>query len=198
VDSSVHLAARTLMKWLPLRKSLGEPLAVTMAGIKLGNRLLLVGAGDPVLIAGLASKTGLTGRACAVDASEAVSARAADVVAREGALIETLTAPFTHVPLESETFDVAVVRDVLGGLQPADRTACVREVHRVLRPGGRCLIIDTAPSGLSALLRRTPEGMNYGAHGGPALVLESAGFRAVRTLAQSDGLLFAEGIKANT
>ena len=185
------------MKWLPLRKSSGEPLAVTMAGIKLGNRLLLVGSSDPVLIAGLAVKTGLTGRACAVDASGAVSAHAAEIAEREGALIETITAPFTKLPLDAESFDVAVVRDVLAAMDAAGRAACLTEVHRVLRPGGRCLVIDSAPSGLAALLRRAPGGADYGAHDGPAHALESGGFRAVRTLAQSDGLLFAEGIKAN-
>jgi ubiquinone/menaquinone biosynthesis C-methylase UbiE len=186
-----------LMKWLPMRSSSGESLAVTMAGIKLGNRLLLVGAGDPALIAGLAVKTGLTGRACAVDANERVSAQAAEAVAREGALIETLTSPFTSLPLDAEAFDVAVVRDVLARLNPGERTACVTEVHRVLRPGGRCLVIDTAPGGLAGLLRRSAGGGDYGAQGGPAQALESGGFRAVRTLAQREGLLFAEGIKAN-
>ncbi|MEP6915237.1 MAG: methyltransferase domain-containing protein [Acidobacteriota bacterium] len=185
------------MKWLPLRKSSGEPLAVTMAGIKLGNRLLLVGASDPVLIAGLAVKTGLTGRACVVDADDTVLTNAAAIVAREGALIETLAAPYISLPFEAEAFDVAVVRDVLAGLESYVRTACLAEVHRVLRPGGRCLVVDTAPTGLAALLRRTPADADYGTHDGPARTLESGGFRAVRTLAQSEGLLFAEGIKAN-
>jgi ubiquinone/menaquinone biosynthesis C-methylase UbiE len=186
------------MKWLPLRKTSGEPLAVTMAGIKLGNRLLLVGASDPVLIAGLAIKTGLTGRACAVDADETELTSAAATVAREGALIETLATPsFMSLPFEAEAFDVAVVRDVLAGLEPHARPACLAEVHRVLRPGGRCLVVDTAPTGLAALLRRPAGDADYRAHDGPARALESGGFRAVRTLAQSEGLLFAEGIKAN-
>ncbi|MBW8713960.1 MAG: NAD(P)-dependent alcohol dehydrogenase, partial [Acidobacteria bacterium] len=45
-----------------------EPLAITMTGVKLGDRLLVIGAGDPRLIAALATKSGLTGRASVVDA----------------------------------------------------------------------------------------------------------------------------------
>ena len=89
-----------------------ESLAVSMAGIKLGDRLLVVGCGDPVLLARLGDKTGLTGRAFGVDEREAVVATAANVATREGALVETATAPWTSLPIENGSFDVAVVRDV--------------------------------------------------------------------------------------
>src|SRR5438034_7727115 len=98
------------MKWWPLRKSTGESLAVSMAGVKLGDRLLVVGCGDPVLLAQLAAKTGLTGRAFAVDEREAVVATAADVAVREGVLVETSTAQWTSLPVERDGFDVAVIR----------------------------------------------------------------------------------------
>jgi hypothetical protein len=44
------------MPWWLLRKQTGEwqaPLAVSMAGIKLGDRLLVIGCTDPKLIAQL-------------------------------------------------------------------------------------------------------------------------------------------------
>ena len=88
------------MKLFPLRKPSGESLAVSMAGIKLGDRLLVVGCADPVLIARLAVKTGLTGRAFAADEQEKAVAAAEEIAAREGALIETSTAPWTALPLE--------------------------------------------------------------------------------------------------
>ena len=67
------------MRWLPLRRSTEEMLAVSMAGIKLGDRLLVVGCADPILIARLAVKTGLTGRALAVDEQEKVVTAAAEI-----------------------------------------------------------------------------------------------------------------------
>jgi ubiquinone/menaquinone biosynthesis C-methylase UbiE len=178
------------MKWFPLRKASGESLAVSMAGIKLGDRLLILGCSDPRLIARLAVKTGLTGSAYAVDEDETATANAADVAGREGALIESATAPWTSLPMESGTFDVAVIRDVLPALAADRRVGFAREVLRILRPGGRALVIDSA----RAAFARKPD---YAAQGGGAGVLESQGFRAARVLAERDGLVFAEAIKAN-
>ena len=49
------------------RKSALESLPVAMSGVKLADRLLVIGASDPALAAALAAKVGLTGRACVVD-----------------------------------------------------------------------------------------------------------------------------------
>ena len=189
------------MKLFNIFKRSGESLAVSMASIKLGDRLLVLGCGDPVRIAQLAVKTGLTGRACAIDASEALVTRAADIATREGALIESFTAPWDALPLEPESFDVAVIDDVLAHLDAGPRMACVLDVHRVLRPGGRCLVIDPgARAGIGGLVRGAAPNPDSGyvSRGGAVAALESGGFRAARVLAEREGLLFAEGIKGNT
>jgi ubiquinone/menaquinone biosynthesis C-methylase UbiE len=181
-------------------KPSGESLAVSMAGIKLGDRLLVLGCSDPVRIAQLAVKTGLTGRACAADAAGALVARAADVATKEGALIETLTAPWGALPLAPMSFDVAVIQDVLPRVDAAQRVACVRDVHRVLRPGGRCLVIDSAArGGMGGLVRgqASDPDPGYTASGGAVAALEAGGFRAARALAERQGLVFSEGIKGN-
>jgi len=177
------------MKWL--RKNQSESLAVSMAGIKLGDRLLVVGCGDPVLLARLAVKTGLTGRAHAVDAEQQTVAHAAAIALREGALVETSVSPLGTLPLDTGSFDVAVVRDVLGRVPPEMRPVALAEIRRVLRPGGRCLVIDSAPHGLSALV-----GSRTGY--APVAALDAAGFRASRVLAERDALMFAEGVNPAT
>ena len=65
-----------------------------MAGVKLGDRLLVIGCADPRLIAQLAVKTGLTGRAFALDEDEPTVAAADRIATQEGALIETAAAPW--------------------------------------------------------------------------------------------------------
>ncbi len=160
-----------------------------MAGIKLGDRLLVVGCSDPLLIARLGAKTGLTGRAHAVDADEQTAARAAEITLREGALVETSVSPFTTLPLEAAAFDVAIVRDVLPRLPEGTPIACLAEVRRVLRPGGRCLVIDSRRRGLAALVGSKSQDYE------PARILESAGFKAARVLAEREGQMFAEGVK---
>ena len=186
------------MRWLPLRKSTEEMLAVSMAGIKLGNRLLVVGCADPILIARLAIKTGLTGRALAVDEQEKVVTAAAEIAAREGALIETATAPWTGLPLEADSFDVVIVRDVLPHLTMDVRSGCIREVLRVLRPGGRCLVVDgKGRTGLAAVARGGSGVTDYAAAGGPVHALTAQGFKAARILAEREGLVFAEAVRPN-
>jgi SAM-dependent methyltransferase len=184
------------MKWWPLRKSSLDQLAVSMAGVKLGDRLLVVGCVDPRLIAQLAIKTGLTGRAFAIDEDERTVAAAAEIVSQEGALIETATAPWGAAPLEAESFDVAVVRDLLPHLTAAAREACLNEVRRILRPGGRCLVIDGKGRGrLIADVRSGPAAPDYRAADSPVRALTAQGFRAARILAEREGLLFAEAVK---
>jgi ubiquinone/menaquinone biosynthesis C-methylase UbiE len=186
------------MKWFPLRKSSEELLAVSMAGIKLGDRLLVVGCADPILIARLAVKTGLTGRALAVDEQEKTVTAAAEIAAREGALIETATAPWTALPLEPDSFDVAIVRDILPHLTTDTRSGCIREVQRVLRPGGRCLVIDgKGRTGLVAVVRGASGASHYAAAGGPVQALAAQGFKAARILAEREGLVFAEAVNPN-
>jgi ubiquinone/menaquinone biosynthesis C-methylase UbiE len=183
------------MRWL--RKAPTEPLTVAMAGIKLANRVLVVGCSDRALIAALAIKAGLTGRACAVDTDAARVAATARAVERDGALVETFAAPLTTLPFEGSAFDVVVLRDVLAGAAAGDRPAMVAEALRVVRPGGRCLAIETAArTSLGGLLAR-PVNPEFFASGGAPPLLLTAGFAAVRTLAERDGLTFVEGVKRN-
>jgi SAM-dependent methyltransferase len=184
------------MGWF--RKSSLDPLAVTMAGIKLGDRLIVIGAADTALTAALAAKTGLTGRTCMVDESGDTIGAAAEAVLRDGGLVEPFTAPWTMLPFDPDAFDVAVIRHPLSALDPEARLRSVREVHRVLRGGGRLLVIeDQGSTGVSRLFRSGgAAGGQYERGGGAAHVVEAAGFRAVRTLAEREGQRFVEGIKA--
>lgn len=183
------------MKWLRALRNPGEPLAVSIAGIKLGERVLILGCGDPALIAPLAIKTGLTGRACALDEDSARTLRAANMSQRDGALIETITAPWTMLPLDPDSFDIVIIRGVLASLTPERRTGCVKESLRVLRPGGRCLSIDDAPRGGLGALVGDRSRAEYRTAGHAARALEGAGFRAVRTVAERDRLVFVEGVR---
>jgi SAM-dependent methyltransferase len=167
-------------------------LPVAMSGVKLGDRLLVIGCSDPSLIARLALKVGLTGRACAVDESPERVAEAARLVERDGALIESAEARGSTVPYESDAFDLVVLRDTAA---PADdaRSRGAREALRVLRPGGRCLIVEGATR--SGLLRR---GSGHAdASTAAVAALAAAGFAAVRPLAEREGLTFVEGVKRN-
>jgi ubiquinone/menaquinone biosynthesis C-methylase UbiE len=170
-----------------------EPLPVTMAAVKLGDRFLAVGVRDPALIAALAVKSGLTGTACAVDADEARVKEAALAIEREGALAEVIRAPFGMLPYDEGSFDVAVIPDLLLTMTTDVRSRCVSETLRVLRPGGRVVVIEPARrGGFGALITRQAIDPKYD---GPVKALKDEGFAAVRELAQHHGVLYVEGIK---
>jgi ubiquinone/menaquinone biosynthesis C-methylase UbiE len=186
------------MQLFRIFKSPGEPLAVSMAGIKLGDRLLMVGCGDPLLVAQLAVKTGLTGRAFATDSRADLAAAVEHTAPREGALVEVATAPCAALPLDEATFDVAVVRHAWPDLGAGERLACATELRRVLRPGGRCVVIDVAQGkGVLRMAKSASLNPEYVASGGAVHVLEAAGFRAARVLAAREGLVFSEAAKPN-
>jgi len=184
-----------MFKWF--RHTALDPLAVSMAGAKLGDRVLVVGCGDPRLIAALAAKAGLSGRACAVDESEKLTAEAGRVALKEGVLIETSTAPPYALGFEGDWFDLVVLRTA-GTRDRQSRSAVAQEAWRLLRPGGRCVIIDTLTGGGVASIfggeaRRSPE-----AAAETIDMLKDQGFVAVRTLAEREGLRFIEGVKKNS
>ena len=130
------------------RQGIGpHDLAVTMAGVKMGDRLLQLGCGDGRLFAALATKVGLTGRALTVDEDHSACARAGAAAEKAGVYIEVETTSYSHLPCDDESFDVAVLRNVIGTRSPEQRVACLREVLRVLRPGGRCVVVEPAPRG---------------------------------------------------
>ena len=152
------------------------------------------------LIAALAIKSGLTGRACAVDESAERAQSAGQVALSEGALVEVSQADLYALPFDPGAFDLVVLRDVLAAHADNRRLAVIQEAHRVLRSGGRCMVINTsgAPSsGLSALFntQRARATIQESADANAlTALLKTRGFVAVRTLAEREGLVFIEGV----
>src|SRR5262245_1409161 len=174
-------------------------LIIGMTGVKMGDRFVQIGCAHAGRLGAVAVKVGLSGRAVAIVPDEPSAARARKGAAEAGVLVDVEIAPPTALPVEDGGFDLAVVDDtggLLGGMRPHDRVASIRELLRVLRPGGRVMIIGAAPrGGLGALLSRAQAGPPFAASGDAGLALQADGFKSVRTLAEREGLVFVEGIK---
>jgi ubiquinone/menaquinone biosynthesis C-methylase UbiE len=182
-----------------LKKDNPYLLIVGMTGVKMGDRFVQVGCAHGGRLAAVATKVGLSGRAALVAPDEASAARARKAAEEAGVLVEIEVARPAQLPLADDEFDLAVVDDtagLFGTMRPEERVASVRELVRVLRPGGRVLVVGTAPrGGLGALLSRTQGGPPFVASGDATRSLEADGFKSVRTLAEREGLVFVEGIK---
>lgn len=105
-----------------------------------GDQVLDIGSGPGLLAHDLAIAVGPEGRVCGLDASKAMVAMGSRRCS-EQPWVEFQTGDATTLPYPGDSFDAAVstqvyeyVRDIPGALA---------ELYRVLRPGGRAVILDT-------------------------------------------------------
>ncbi len=135
---------------VPLRERLVEMLA-----LQEGDRVLETGVGSGINLAYLAERVGPTGFIAGIDISERMLRLARAKAARLAVPVELREGNAARLPYRDAGFD-AVLH--FGGINFfSDRRAAVAEMVRVVRPGGRILIVDEtiAPLGPArALLSR--------------------------------------------
>jgi len=102
-----------------------------------GERVLDVGCGPGFLAAEMTAEVGSEGRVHGIDPSESMLARAR----RRDAPVEYGTGDALALPFPDEHFDVAVCTQVYEYVE--DVPAALAEARRVLRTGGRLLVLDT-------------------------------------------------------
>jgi ubiquinone/menaquinone biosynthesis C-methylase UbiE len=173
-----------------------DPLAVSMTGVRMGERFLQIGCDDRSLLAGLAAKAGLSGTAAVATFDEASAARARAMGAKVGALIDVQPIVAAKLPFENDYVDMIVVDDTRGAFASRandERLACLRDARRIVRPGGRIEVIEGLGGGglfRSPITRASGYDITRD--------LGEAGFKPVRVLAEKDGFRFIEGLRAQS
>jgi arsenite methyltransferase len=111
--------------------------------LQAGERVVDVGSGPGLLAAEMATQVGSDGRVIGLDLSDSMLAlsrqRYADLAV--SSYLSFLKADAVRMPFADNMFDVAVSTQVYEYVP--DVPAALAEVYRVLRPGGRVLILDT-------------------------------------------------------
>ncbi|MBI1874406.1 MAG: hypothetical protein HYS05_11050 [Acidobacteria bacterium] len=187
------------MRFFFFRRGPGpHALALAMVGVKMGERFLALGSGTPGMIAAFAGKVGLTGRAAAIVAPEDAATALRDRAAREGVLVDVEVQPRPPFGAVGASFDVAVIDSTdgyLASLAPEVRVGVLRDLRRLLRPGGRAIVVERTPhGGLGKLVGGAGERQRLGSEG-TVEALSAEGFRPVRVIAERDGYLFVEGLR---
>jgi SAM-dependent methyltransferase len=107
-----------------------------------GATVIDIGSGPGLLALEMAVDVGPTGRVCAIDISpDMIAMSRARPWPRGAAQVEFLQAGVDKIPYPDEMFDAAVSTQVLEYV--ADIPRALAEIHRVLRPGGIVVLLDT-------------------------------------------------------
>ena len=108
-----------------------------LLALRPGETVVDIGAGPGFLAAEMAAAVGDSGRVYAVDPSESMRTLARGRVG----VIDVRDGAADALPLPDASVDAAVTTQVLEYV--ADLPGALAEMRRVLRPGGRVLILDT-------------------------------------------------------
>jgi ArsR family transcriptional regulator len=151
-EAARHYFAENAADWDTIRALHVADAAVEAAVLEtVGNRpfdsLLDLGTGTGRMLELLAP---LYSRAVGVDASPAMLAVARANLDRTGvAHAQVRLGDIQHLPFGRNAFDVVTIHQVLHYLDEPERA--IAEAARVLRPGGRLLVVDFAPHALEFL-----------------------------------------------
>jgi arsenite methyltransferase len=106
-----------------------------------GERVLDIGCGPGFLLADISRAVGRTGRAVGVDLDADMLSLARRRCAGVGGTAVPVRGDASALPFADAVFDAAVSTQVYEYV--GDVARAIAELHRVLRPGGRVLIVDT-------------------------------------------------------
>ena len=110
--------------------------------LRAGERVLDVGVGPGFLAAEMAAEVGPDGKVCGIDPSGSMLAIAQTRATQPGsAPVELKPGDANHLPYPDASFDVATATQVLEYVE--DIPGALAELRRVLRHGGRVLVLDT-------------------------------------------------------
>jgi SAM-dependent methyltransferase len=164
--------------------------AADLAAIQSGESVLEVGCGTGALTRRARLRAGSTAVVCGIDPSPEMIEVARRKAARAGLRIDYRVAAIEALPFADASFHVVLSSLMMHHLPDDLKALGLAEVRRVLKPGGRLLIVDMKrPSGrLSrlALPLMVHSEMNHGVQD-LSPVIEAAGFSDVKVAIRASG-----------
>lgn len=114
--------------------------AVSVSGVREGQRVLDVAGGSADLSRLFLKKTGGSGQVVLTDINNAMLRRGRDRLIDEGYITPVAQCDAEHLPFPDNYFDCVSIAFGLRNITRRD--AALREMRRVLKPGGRLIVLE--------------------------------------------------------
>lgn len=113
---------------------------VAVADLREGSRVLDIAGGTGDLARAFSKKVGASGVVVHTDINEAMLRTGRDRLLDEGLVLPTTLCDAEHLPFKDASFDLVSVAFGLRNMTHKD--GALKEMNRVLRPGGRLLVLE--------------------------------------------------------
>ena len=114
--------------------------AIALSGVKSGERVLDVASGSGDLASAFARRVGAGGQVWLTDINAAMLARGRDRLLDAGAMMPLAQCDAERLPFPDDYFDCVSV--AFGLRNMTHKEAALAEMRRVLKPGGRLLVLE--------------------------------------------------------
>ncbi len=162
-------------------KALRE-MTVDLAGVRPGDSVLEIGCATGSLTLAAKRKAGPSGTVAAIDIIPGMIEYSRAKAAREGLEVRFEVGSIDRIPFPDGRFDVVLCSFMIFHMSEGVRRRGIGEIHRVLKPKGRLLVLDLAvpPYPISGAIARLLLGFKQEHDVGDLLpVLKEAGFSAM-------------------
>lgn len=113
---------------------------ITQSGVREGSRVLDIAGGTGDLSLAFAKRVGRSGQVWLTDINNAMLSRGRDRLADKGYIVPTAQCDAEKLPFPDNWFDCVTVAFGLRNMTHKD--AALAEMRRVLKPGGRLLVLE--------------------------------------------------------
>ncbi len=113
---------------------------VMVANVQPGQRVLDIAGGTGDLAKAFAKKVGRDGQVVLSDINEAMLRTGRDRLIDEGCALDCAVCDAEHLPFPDAGFDLVSVAFGLRNMTHKD--AALKEMHRILKPGGKLLVLE--------------------------------------------------------
>jgi ubiquinone/menaquinone biosynthesis C-methylase UbiE len=120
-------------------------MTLELAQVRAGERVLEVGCGTGSLTLAASKRVGASGEVHGIDAAPEMIAAARRKFERAGADADLQVGRIDEIPFSDGRFDVVLASFMIFHMAEDTRRRGLPETRRVLKPGGRLLIVDFEP-----------------------------------------------------